>query len=463
LTTTRHLRLISSTSLRRALIRRLALALTVIGIVGVVATFYVGGRYASLEFDNALFDNVVLLSGQLSAADDRVQLNLPTEARKLLLADGGDQVVYRIIDLRTQQVIDANGDLGPPAPQPYAAGQPAYRDVSIGGRDFRVSYTRTVLDPLDIPVLVEVGETLNKRSRMRIQILAGSLLIVGAMILAAVMLVWQGVGRTLMPLRELEDEARQRSGTNLTPLNPALAPQEVRGLIEAINRMMARVSDVMDSQQRFIANAAHQLRTPIAGLRLQAQLGLQQDAPTELRGAMREIEQSAARATHLIEQLLTLSRVEDQQALMSEDVDLLALSAQTIERQLAHPSTRDVDLGFDTTLEAAHVTGNAMLLGELLGNLINNAVLYGDGPVTVRVDRDFDEFVLSVTDNGPGLPPERLARAFERFVRSDAVSGGGAGLGLAIVKEIADRHHAVVRLVPVLPSGCRAEVRFAIG
>jgi two-component system sensor histidine kinase TctE len=175
---------------------------------------------------------------------------------------------------------------------------------------------------------------------------------------------------------------------------------------------------------------------------------------------MREIEQSAGRAAHLIDQLLTLSRVEGHETLLSEDVDLLALCAQTIELQLALPATRHADLGLETTLREAHVTGNAVLLSELLGNLINNAVLHGDGPVTVRVDRDFDELVLSVTDNGPGLSPERQARAFERFVRSDAVSGGGAGLGLAIVKEIADRHGAVVRLVPVLPSGCRAEVRF---
>jgi two-component system sensor histidine kinase TctE len=451
---------LGDTSLRHALIRRLVSALGIIGVVGVAAAFYVGGRYASLEFDNALFENVALLSEQIFLEGGHVRLNLPPEARKLLLSDGEDQVVYRVIDLRDGHFVDANADLGPPATHLYAAGQPAYRDVAIGNREFRVSFTRRVLDPSDVPVLIEVGETLKKRQRMRTQILGGSILIVGTMIFAAVVLVWQGVGRALQPLRELEDEARQRSGTNLTPLNPALAPLEVRGLIQSVNRMMARVSEVMDSQQRFIANAAHQLRTPIAGLRLQAQLGLQHEAPASVRSTMREIEQSAGRAAHLIDQLLTLSRVEGHETLLSEDVDLLALCAQTIELQLALPATRHADLGLETTLREAHVTGNAVLLSELLGNLINNAVLHGDGPVTVRVDRDFDELVLSVTDNGPGLSPERQARAFERFVRSDAVSGGGAGLGLAIVKEIADRHGAVVRLVPVLPSGCRAEVRF---
>ena len=295
----------ASESLRRGLIRRLVPALAAIGLIGVIPAYVLGHRYATLAYDRALLDSVVALAGQVSLRNDALQVDLPPEARKLLTASDGEQVLFRVIDLRSGKVIVANGELGPPPEEPPVPGQPSFRDAQIGTTPFRVAYASYLIDIEDVPALVEVAETLGRRNSMTRQILAATVLLVTTIIAVAVLLVWQGVGRALAPLRLLEAEAAERSGTNLTPLNADAAPEEVRGLITSINRMMGRVSDSIDSQRRFIANAAHQLRTPISGLRLQAQLALKKEPPPAVRAHVQEIDESAARAGHLIEQMLT--------------------------------------------------------------------------------------------------------------------------------------------------------------
>src|SRR5215510_14313052 len=451
------------TSLRHGLIWRLVPALAAIGLVGVIAAYSLGYRYATLAYDRALFESVVALAGQIALRNGELQVNLPPEARKLLVASSGEAALFRVVDLRSGKVVVANGDLGPLPDDAPIPGQPSFRDARIGATPFRVAYAAYLIDIEDVPALVEVAETLGKRNRVTHQILAATVLLVATILAAAVALVWQGVGRALAPLKLLEAEAAERSGTNLTPLNADAAPEEVRGLIGSINRMMGRVSDSIDSQRRFIANAAHQLRTPISGLRLQAQLALKKETPSALRAHVCEIDETAGRAGHLIEQMLSLSKAEAKELVETgRQVDLTRVAYAVIGRYLSQALEKDIDLGYQGMPDGAHIAGNEVLLAELVANLVDNAIRYGrpGGRVTVSVRAQADAVLLTVVDDGPGISNEEQGKMFQRFHRAESSAAQGAGLGLAIVKEIADRHQGEVSVDAAPGLGCRFVVRF---
>lgn len=451
-----------SESLRRGLIRRLVPALALIGFVGVIGVYSLGYRYANLAYDRALFDSVVALAGQIALRNDELWVDLPPEARKFLVGSDGEQVLFRVIDLRNARVIVSNGNLGPWPEEAPVPGQPSFRDAQIGATPFRVAYACFLIDLEDVPALVEVAETLGNRTSMTRQILAATVVLMGAIIAVAVFLVWQGVGRALAPLKMLEAEAAQRSSTNLEPLNANTAPEEVRGLIGSINRMMARVSESIDSQRRFIANAAHQLRTPIAGLQLQAQLALKEEPAAPVRAHVSEIEECADRTAHLIEQMLMLSKAEAQELIQNgQEVDLAEVAHSVIERYLPQAVQKRIDLGYEGTPSGTHFAGSKVLLAELLANLVDNAIRYGraGGRVTVWIRDESDATVLGVTDDGPGISAEEQKKIFQRFYRPESSTTQGAGLGLAIVKEIAERHRGEVSLESAPGTGCRFLVR----
>src|SRR5262245_14623924 len=226
----------ASESLRRRLIRQLVPALAAIGVIGLIPAYGLGNRYATLAYDRALLDSVVALAGQVALRKNVLQVDLPPEARKLLAASAGEQILFRVVDLRSGKIIVTNGELDASPGEAPVPGQPNFRDARSGTTPVRVAYAAYLIDIEDVPAIVEVAETLGKRNRMTQQILAATLLLVATILAAAVALVWQGVGRALAPLKLLEAEAAERSGTNLTPLNADAAPEEVRGLISSINR-----------------------------------------------------------------------------------------------------------------------------------------------------------------------------------------------------------------------------------
>lgn len=453
----------TAASLRRGLITRLMTALAAIGVLGVIAAYLLGSSYADLVYDRELFVDVATLAEQVDASEGVLHLNLPTAGQKWLLADQGANIRYRVIDLRDGSVVADNGALGSWAREPVGVGEPGYRDAEIGNTRYRVAYTHHVVDPDDIPVLIEVGETLGQRERVRHQIVGGMILLIGTMVAAAVALVWRGVASELAPLHAVEEAAASRSSTNLSPLDASGAPKEVHGLIDAINRMMARLGESIESQRRFTANAAHQLRTPLAGVRLQAQMALKLPAPDAVRSSLLDIEASAMRAGRVLEQLLTLSKAETRELLNDgQRVDLADVALRVIERYLPQAISRKIDLGYEGLRSGAHVLGTDVLLAELLGNLIDNSIRYGKagGSITVKTERSARTVDLSVEDDGPGFPAEACKRAFQRFQRADSSVGGGAGLGLAIVKEIAERYAAKLSLESIEGRGTRFIVSF---
>jgi two-component system sensor histidine kinase TctE len=270
------------------------------------------------------------------------------------------------------------------------------------------------------------------------------------LILLAGLAVWYGVGRGLAPLSTLRREIESRSHRDLSALPEEQAPQEVQPLIRAMNDLLARLAGAISAQQRFIADAAHQLRTPIAGLKTQTELALRQSQLTEVQGTLRQLQTATERSTRLINQLLSLARSEPGagRERAAERFDLARLARDTTTEWVPLALARKIDLGYDGEDGAQAVAGDPLLLREMLSNLIDNAIRYSreGGQVTVRVAGGPREVVLSVEDNGPGIPEPERSRVFERFYRVLGSGAEGAGLGLAIVREIALSHGAEVTL-----------------
>jgi two-component system sensor histidine kinase TctE len=299
-----------------------------------------------------------------------------------------------------------------------------------------------------------VAETLVKRERMVRQLLASTALPEVAFFLVALGVVWYGVGRGLAPLEDLRAELAARAPRDLRPVAEEHAPLEVRPLVQALNDLLRRLGESIDAQSRFVADAAHQLRTPLAALQAQVDAARREAMPPELAATVDHLHAAARRAAHLARQLLTLASVEPStgRPFEPEPTDLAAVTQARVADWLAHADAKAIDLGFE--LAPAPVAGEPNLLAEFAANLVDNALHYTPhgGEVTLRTGRRDGRVFLEVEDNGPGIPAAERGRVFERFHRVKGTPGEGTGLGLAIVREIAHRHGAAIE-VGAAPSG----------
>jgi two-component system sensor histidine kinase TctE len=249
----------------------------------------------------------------------------------------------------------------------------------------------------------------------------------------------------------LRQRIEARREADLSPIALRRVPEELRPLTEAFNSMLARMLHNVEAQRRFVADAAHQMRTPLTGLKTQAQLAMRETDPAELRHALRQIAISVDRASHLVNQLLALARAEasehSQQALAPLDIDRLL--REIVETWVVRALDRQIDLGYEPA-GAVSIMGNAFLLREMINNLIDNALRYtpDGGRVTCRIVAQGDFVLLEVEDNGIGITDEQALMVFDRFYRVDDTGVEGSGLGLAIVREIAELHHAAASLRP---------------
>jgi two-component system sensor histidine kinase TctE len=242
---------------------------------------------------------------------------------------------------------------------------------------------------------------------------------------------------------------RNRSHLDLSPLHEEDAPREIGALIHALNELLGQLHNAMSAQARFIANAAHQLRTPLAGIKTQVDVALRQTEPELIKHSLRQLQASNDRTIHLVNQLLALARAEPGWETPMQQVDLVGIASAATGEWVPAALKKDIDLGFETALEYAPVTGDATLLRELLNNLLDNAIRYSQigGEVTVRITRSDRTLTLAVEDNGPGIPLAERKLVFERFHRAASPQEEGCGLGLAIVREIAHLHGGEVFLV----------------
>lgn len=319
-----------------------------------------------------------------------------------------------------------------------------YNDVSIGDRSWRVL---TLSDPED-HLQVQVGERRGLRDELARNIVAGMLfpLLIALPLLA--LLIWIGIGRGLSPLGRLAADVATRAPGQLMPVDPGAAPREVRPLVVSLNTLFARVQQAFDSERRFTADAAHELRTPLAALKIQAQVALGAAGDAERHRALENVIEGVDRATHLVEELLTLARLDPQAALgVREPVDLGILAAECIARFASRAMAKSIELRLERT-DPLRISGDPGLLAVLLGNFLDNAIRYSPAgsKVTVRCRKDDGTPWIEVEDAGPGIPPEHREKVFERFYRVLGTGETGSGLGLSIARRIAELHGAMVRL-----------------
>jgi two-component system sensor histidine kinase TctE len=270
----------------------------------------------------------------------------------------------------------------------------------------------------------------------------------------------------MLPLDRLRRQIETRSHRDLTPLDEPRTPTEVRPLVHATNELMHRLQRALVSQQRFIADAAHQLRTPLAGLRTHAELALRERSIEGMRERVHSLMEATDRSAHLAHQLLSLALAEPEGSAAASmcEMDLAALARDVTSQSVPRALERGLDLGMDERDDDVRLEGNAVLLRELLANLVDNAIRYtpSGGHITVSVSRADAAIVLSVEDDGPGIPLADRGRVFERFQRLSEARGDGCGLGLAIVREIAEAHAATVAIEDgAHGKGTRVSVRFS--
>lgn len=417
--------------------------------ITIAVTHHVANNIANAPYDKALADNVKAIARQVKIVDGRAVLNLPAPARALLRADEDDTVYYQVLGPKGELV---SGDKEIPKaekPERVNPDEVYFRDEELQGEDIRVAWQYLTASAHGGLAVVQVAETRTKRGNLASKIVSGVLLPQFAIIPLAVILVYLGLGRGIAPLKRLQRLIDRRRPTDLSPISMAGLPEEVRPLILAFNDMMARLEQNLQAQQRFIGDAAHQMKTPLTGLMMQAELALEETDPAQIRASLERISVSAVRAAHLINQLLALARAEAsfEKIHAVEAVDLEILG-QDVTAELAPVAmARGIDFGFEKTGWPLLIDGNPLLLRELMRNLIDNAIKYtpDQGRVTVRT-RAGEHAILEVEDTGVGIPEGDRERVFERFYRVLGNSAEGSGLGLPIVKEIAELHRGHVVL-----------------
>ncbi len=456
------------TSLRRKLLFRLLTPLLPLLLLGVAAAFYMANHFANLAFDRSLFRAALALADQVEVVGGQVVVDLPQAAFDMLEYDKDDWIYYRVTGANGEFVTGYTELPAPPVAKPIP-GQHYYYTANYDGKDISVVafYLSLKGTSANGVAIIQVGETTSKRQRMVTEIILGMVLPQLLMVMIAALMVWRGVGRGLTPLDALREQITSRSHRDLAPLNLNDAPREVQPMVEAMNDLMARLEQVLAQQQRFVADASHQLRTPLAGLKTQAEIALrEQQDPEQVKHALQHILASSDNLSHLITQLLTLARIEPEAAdtLQLSVLDLDPLAREVTGGWVPAALAKQIDLGFESETGPNTVLGDGVLLRELLSNLIDNAIRYtqAGGSVTVTLRSEMQEVLLCVEDNGPGIPEEKRERVFERFYRILGTGEEGCGLGLAIVREIASRHQATVTLEAGAEGrGVRMCVRFA--
>ena len=437
-------------------------------------TWFVAQGIATKPFDRALEFNLQALTQFVVNKDHRVSFNLTPQARDLLRADDSDLVYYQVLDPR-QGVISGETDFPlPPDDDTPEPGRVMLRDDVVRGDEVRVAYvwlSRNTGSPR--LVLMQVAETKGKRSTLATEIIKGVMVPQFIILPLAVLLVWMALVRGIRPLNDLEQKIRARKPDDLSPIEESHIPQEVAPLVSSINDLLTRLKASLTTQKRFLADAAHQLKTPLAGLRMQAELAQRESNPQDIRSSLQQIAHASMRATHTVNQLLALARAETTgRALPSARIDLARLVMGVVRDSVPRALERGIDLGYegpDEIPEDCLMNGNPTLLQEMTRNLVDNAINYSGrgGVVTARVllDRFSGVTILQVEDNGPGIPENERELVLQPFYRALGTNVDGSGLGLAIVHEIAQQHGATVLMDDAQPEqpnrGLLASIRFA--
>ena len=427
-----------SASIRRRLLIFLLPPLTALLLIGVFVDFRAALVFAHKTYDQRLTDAVLALAARVDTSGGEVPADVLPRRLPTSGVERDPDFSYSIVgphgrliagDIRLQRA-------------PRAASNPSFVDANLAGKPIRVvSYE---LATTAGPFIVSVAGADDSRTGPAHFVLGSTWLIGFIQLDITLLLVWIGVHFGLRPLLRLRQDIESRSAHELRPLELAEVPAEVRPLVEGLNQLFAMLGEAARAQRQFVADTAHQLRTPLAGLMGHLEIMMQEPAAAPLRDRLKALHAGMTALAHSANQLLALARTDPAASLADgfASVDLKALGERILERNLDRSVQSQHDLGAD--LQPAQVTGNVRLLEDLLANLVDNALHYTPpgGHVTVRCGTQYGQPFLEVEDDGPGIPEAERTQVRKRFYRMPGSVGHGCGLGLAIVDEISHLHDA---------------------
>ncbi|BCL74948.1 sensor histidine kinase [Jeongeupia sp. HS-3] len=453
-------------SLRRYLTVCLLVPLLVLLSIDAVLTYHRARQSADAAFDRSLFTSTKAMVEGITIQNGQIIVDIPYLALEMFESNAAGRVYYRVTEEHGAELTGYK-DLPLPKRQDQEFYKPRFYDAEYQGDTIRIAAIRQrvhdVVSAQTRIVWVLIGETPESRRELARQILIGAILQDLLLVALSLAIVLLAVSFGLKPLRRLSAKVKDKDADDLQPLDATELPTELKPLVEAMNQYIARIERILNDRGRFFADAAHQLKTPLAVLQAKVELALREDELPVVKQQLRELLDTVRYASRGVKQLLSLSRLAPDHFLVVtySDVDLTLL-ARDVALDWAPVARRsDVDLGFEGN-EVMAISGRPELLQELVGNLIDNAIRYA-GPgkmVTVRTTGIEGYARLQVIDNGPGVPEDERDKVFRRFYRIPGSQVEGSGLGLGIVHEIARLHDASIALSHTPGGGLTVTVDF---
>lgn len=438
-------------SIRQKLFNWLLILLLPLLILGKFYAYYMANYFANLAYDRTLFRVALALADQVEVRNGQMVVDLPQSTLNLIEYDKDDWIYYQIQD-QYHHLLIGEEKLSLPKRMP-APGKHVYYNAKLDGKELRIVAFNLPLAGTSATgnATILIGETTSKRNAMADEIITVMLIPQVILVILLILLVYVGIKRGLISLDELKDQIARRLPHDTQPIEEHAAPQELQPLVHAMNDLLIKVKGAVDERQQFIANAAHQLKTPLAGLKIQAEAALRESDINSVQHALKQISTGSDNLGRLASQLLSLARAEPHQHTVEDfvDLDFVKLVNEVTADWVPKALGKSIDLGIDCDLRQLVLNGNPVLLQELLNNLIDNAIRYcpKGSKITVSLKSLHNETILSVQDNGPGIANSEQDKVFERFYRVLGTDESGCGLGLAIVREIAHQHHAQVQLI----------------
>lgn len=446
-------------SIRKFLLINLLLAITITTTLTAIGNYYLDQKDIQEHLDTLMA--ISALSYQALLGDDlhqrpllKIQDTLETIPKKVEtyyqrpLLD--DEPPEHYLDKFNFQVWTDGGRLllhSSNAPKiPLTADKDGFSDKMIGKQKWRVFTTynnkagiRTVL-----------ADRYDTRNELGHRIAQDDLYIMLLTFPLSGLLIWIIIGRGLDSLDRVAQEVANRAPSHLEPVNIKEVPEEIKPVLDELNKLFFRLKEGFEREKRFAADAAHELRTPLAALKAQAQVALNTANVDEKNAALQKLIASVNRSTHIVQQLLTMSKLVPEAANINDlgEVNLPKITREVLAMLAPAAVEKQIELEFEADEHMPNIAGNSTALSILIRNLVDNAIRYckENGQVVVKVYRQLDEVILEVHDNGPGIPSELQARVFERFFRVLGNKSTGSGLGLAIVQQISALHNARVAL-----------------
>jgi two-component system, OmpR family, sensor histidine kinase TctE len=448
----------SMPSIRMSLLKWLVVPLLTVNIIGAGLTYWLAWIPAQIAFDQSLADAGWAMIPRMHESGAQVEIDLSKQAEQVLRVDHFD-AIFLVVRDQQGKLLAGDADF-PVLPEREELNDPTPYDGFVRGEPVRIMALKTMIGKQ--AVYIGVAETLRKRTHIRSVIFLALLLLEGVLAMALIAVIWLAISKGLLPLKKMKAELNARSRDDLSALDEKPVPLELSPVVKAINGLLDRVQLDAKAQQNFLANVAHQLRTPLAGFRTQLEWLLQKHADEpESAHSIVLMTSSTERMIRQTNQLLTLARAEP--AKFEKErlrvVEMNQLVEGSIQHFVEEAHKKNIDLGFN--LQPTRVMGDHFLLRDLIDNLIDNAIRYSpcNGTVTVSTLQGKDGGIFSVEDSGPGIAPSEQESIFERSHRLDD-SVAGNGLGLAIVRDITKDHGARITVEPGTAGGTIFSVHF---